>query len=314
VVSDGRGILTMAFGSSTYLEMAKALARSLRIHSPEIPRAIITDATDDADIRGLFDVCIPVNKGFGSALVQKLFLDKYTPFESTLFIDSDCLVVADVDQIWHYFSGLPFGIPGVVRLKRGDEDPLLDVNYILDYFNLQEISKFNSGMVYFNSSDVSKAIFATARELQSRHLELRFLEGDHDEALFEVAMAIHGIQAFLDDGKTMLTPAGLGGHMTLNVIQGVAVINKYGTVRRPAIVHFAGPLSECFEYRRECYKLRADYTASVAQRVALVVLGCRARRAYTLHRLSVARSRASVVKHQVVNMFRALRGATPLPQ
>jgi hypothetical protein len=313
-MSDGRGILTMAFGSSKYLEMAKSLARSLKTHSPQIPRAVVTDATDDAEIKRLFDVCVPVNTNFGSALVQKLFLDQYTPFGSTLFIDSDCLVVSDIDKIWHYFSGLPFGIPGVVRLRRGDEDPLLDVNYILDYFDLQEISKFNSGMIYFDASDVSKAIFATARELRSRHVELRFPQGDHDEALFEVSMAIHGIQSFLDDGQTMLTPAGLRGHMALDVIQGVAVINKHGVVRHPAVVHFPGPFWGCFEYRRECYKLRAEYTASVAQQMAIVGLWFRARRAYTLHRLSGARSRASAVKHQVVNMFRGLRGAAPLPQ
>jgi hypothetical protein len=306
-----RGILTMAFGSAEYLEMAKSLARSLMIHSPQIPRAIITDAAADADMTRLFDVRVPVNADFGSALVQKLFLDRYTPFHSTLFIDSDCLVVTDLDRIWRYFDGLPFGIPGVVRLKRGDEDPLFDVDFILDYFDLQEVSKFNSGMIYFDSSDVSKSIFRTARELQSRHLELRFLEGDHDEALFEVAMAINGIQAFIDDGETMLTPAGIHGHIALDVVRGVAVFSKYGVVRRPAVVHFAGPFSKTFEYRRECYKLRSNYDGSLGQRVAIAGLWFRSRRVYTLTRLSAARARVSLLKHQLTDMFRAVLRSTP---
>jgi len=311
MVAHSRGILTFAFGAAEYLEMAKSLARSLMIHSPEIPRAIITDAADDADLRRYFDVRVPVNMDFGSPLVQKLFLDRYTPFSSTLFIDSDCLVVTDVDQMWRHFGALPFGIPGAVRLRRGDQDPLFDVDFILDYFKLQEVSKFNSGMIYFDSSDVSKSIFRTARELQSRHLELRFREGDQDEALLEVAMAINGVQAFSDDGETMLTPAGIHGHMALDVAQGVAAFKKYGVVRHPGIVHFAGPFSRTFEYRRECYKLRSNYNASLAQRVAIIGLWFRARRAYTLTRLSVVRSRASLVKHQLTNMFRAVLRSTP---
>jgi hypothetical protein len=29
---------------------------------------------------------------YGSGVVQKLYLDRYSPFDETLFIDSDCLL------------------------------------------------------------------------------------------------------------------------------------------------------------------------------------------------------------------------------
>src|ERR1700722_13670189 len=48
-----RGILTLAFGKPKFIEMAKALAWSLNLHAPAIPRAIVTDS-NDAELAQLF--------------------------------------------------------------------------------------------------------------------------------------------------------------------------------------------------------------------------------------------------------------------
>jgi hypothetical protein len=38
-----------------------------------------------------FDIILPLRAEYGKGVVQKLHLDLYTPFQSTLFVDSDCL-------------------------------------------------------------------------------------------------------------------------------------------------------------------------------------------------------------------------------
>ena len=57
-----RGVIVTAYGARYYIEMAKTLARSLRLHSPLIPRAIVTDNLDDKELRELFDYIVPLKK------------------------------------------------------------------------------------------------------------------------------------------------------------------------------------------------------------------------------------------------------------
>ena len=58
------GVITLAYGIPKYIEMAKTLARSLRLHSPDIPRAIVTDTQDDGELIELFDDIMPLRKEF----------------------------------------------------------------------------------------------------------------------------------------------------------------------------------------------------------------------------------------------------------
>ena len=301
--SRDRGVLTIAYGPERYLEMAKSLARSLRLHSPQIPRAVVTDSIDDPEMKQLFDVCIPLNREFGSGLQQKLYLDRYTPFKQTLFLDSDSLVVTDVNEIWRYFEGVPFGIPGTAKLRRGDPDPKMDVDYILDHFDLPDVPKFNSGLIYFESD--AAPVFVTARELLSRHRELRFSNSDHpdDEPLLAVAMALHGISPVQENDRTSRTPAGLRGNVTIDVAQGVATFNKHGTIVRPVIVHFAGPFAASFQYGRECYKLRSGYKGTFRQRLAIIGLRLNTSQASWIQRRALIRSRAGSIKRRIKGMY-----------
>src|SRR5262245_41894620 len=94
-----RGLITIAIGSSTYIRMAKDLALSARKHCASTPRAVITDSSD-REMRELFDVVIPVDASLGDPLFQKLHLDRYAPYDETLFVDCDSLLVGDVGFIW----------------------------------------------------------------------------------------------------------------------------------------------------------------------------------------------------------------------
>jgi hypothetical protein len=308
MVAHPRGVLTMAYGSDRYLEMAKSLARSLILHSPDVPRAVVTDSSD-RDIRALFHFCIPLRHDLGFGNRQKLHLDEYTPFGKTLFIDSDCLVVRDVDGIWPQLMSLPFGIPGDVKLRRGDQDPKMDVDYILNHFNLTEVSKFNSGLIYFDSSEVSVSIFATARTLLAHYEELRFSrhERPYDEPLFAVAMALHGISTIQDGGTTMRTPTGLRGPLQIDVRRGFGRFNKYGVVVEPAVVHFAGNWAQSFEYQRECFRLRhperkSGYSQGLALARLRVVTACSGVLIKTRGHLRI-RSRSSALKKCLLKIF-----------
>jgi hypothetical protein len=249
-----RGILTLAHGEARYYRMAKYLARSLDQHSRVFPRAIITDSRDEA-LLGLYHRTVPLRADYGRGFAQKLFLDAYSPFEETLFIDADSLNVRNLEAIWHSFSSESFSIMGVcIR----DGYWYGDVGRLLATLQLDHLPYFNSGAIYFRNDDRAHAVFREARGLAAQYdrLGLARSRGEAaDEPLFAIAMARHGVEALDDGGTIMRTPIGMVGRMRIDVLEGYCSFMKGAARVAPAIAHFAGPWAARFYYKRECLKL-----------------------------------------------------------
>lgn len=272
----GRGILTLAYGERRFIEQARSLAHSLELHAPGLPRAIVTDS-EDPGLRELFTV-IPYRPEFGSGVRQKLYLDLYSPFEETLFIDSDCLVLGDLSSFWQAFAGQAFGVPGFRYLERGSTDPYLDVNHVLDTLQLTRLPKFNGGVYYFNRSAASATFFETARKLLDDWNSLNFQEfrgnGPADEALYSVAMAMRDIAPVFMNPGGMWTPVGYTGRFRLDAIKGSCSFMKEGMLLTPEVIHFPGEYGYLFAYTRERSRLQARIEGKaipMPQRVASFV-------------------------------------------
>ncbi|BDI15440.1 hypothetical protein ANSO36C_12420 [Nostoc cf. commune SO-36] len=260
MVISQRGIITYAYGASYYIEMAKSLARSLRLHSPNVPRAIVTDNQNDKELLELFDYVITMKEEYGSNVRQKLHVYDYSPFENTLYIDSDCIAVKDINFIFDDFKGRSFSVPGNVYLKAGDKDNFVELDDILKRFNLTKLPKFNGGIYYFEKNDTAKAFFETALEFSSDWKKLGIGEfrgdGPNDERLFGIAMMLHNQSMFEDYGQMMRTPIGLRGSFDIDAIKGKSSFQKYNEVVSPALVHFACVWGEHPVYHREVSRLK----------------------------------------------------------
>ncbi|MBH8552829.1 hypothetical protein I8751_10705 [Nostocaceae cyanobacterium CENA357] len=264
------GVITYAYGASYYIEMAKSLARSLRLHSPKIPRAIVTDNQHDRELFELFDYVISCKKEYGSNVVQKLHLYDYSPFKRTLYIDSDCIAVRDINFIFDAFKGRSFGVTGDVYLQAGDKDTFINVDDILNRFALTKLPKFNGGLYYFEQSSTAKAVFETALEVLRdwKKLGISAFRGDgpNDERIIAIAMMLHNQTLFQDQGQMMRTPIGLRGSLDVDVITGKSTFQKDSKVVSPALVHFACVWAEHPVYYREVSKLK-DQKKITAYRV-----------------------------------------------
>lgn len=255
-----RGILTMAFGPAKYTEMAKSLARSLILHYPDVPRAIITDS-NDPEIQELFTEKIDHRPEYGTNMRQKLYFDKYSPYEETLYIDSDSLVVRSLDHFWAAFNQVPFGVCESVVLRAGDIDEYgyVDVDFTLKQFGVESLTRFSGGLLYFNKSSEASSFFDTARGLLPKCAELRTPEfrgdGPNDEALYTMAMAVHGLKGtdFGDGG--MWTSLDATGPLTVDIPQGICTFAGKGRTLNPDIMHFVN-CTDGIQYIRECLKLK----------------------------------------------------------
>jgi hypothetical protein len=252
-----RGVLTLAFGKPMFLDLAKALGRSLRLHDPDVPRAVVTDSSDP-ELLSLFDIKVDHNPKFGSDVGQKMFLDRYSPFAETLFIDSDCLVIHRLDPFWAAFKENDFGACGRRILRAGERDEFVDVDRVMKHFGLEGLPKFNGGIYYFKKNLAASAVFETARGLIGRAGELGFRTfrggGLADEALYSVAMALHGIPLTDMAPGGMWTPLNATSPLVIDTVRGECRFAKAGERVTPDIMHFTS-MTDSFTYLRECRKL-----------------------------------------------------------
>lgn len=256
-----KGIITFAYGKPKFIDMAKTLARSLRLHSPNLPCAIVTDCQDDPELNELFDYLIPFQPGYGGNMKQKLYLDVYSPFQKSLYIDSDSIIVRDINFIFDTFQDRSFSLPGSRYLTFGEQDPYMkDLDFILNHFGLTKLPKFNGGLYYFDKSETTQSIFETARNILANWEELGFNvwrgDGPCDEPIVAIAMTLHNQTMFSDSGSMMRTPLGIRGSLDVDVINSKCTFQKNGQIVSPAIVHFAGDWLKHPVYAREALKLQ----------------------------------------------------------
>lgn len=264
------GILTLAFGTDKYINMAINLGRSIRLNSPNIKTAIVTDS-ENFELSNFYDVIIPLNTVFGKNVEQKLYLDKYSPFDKTLYIDSDCLVFRDLEFAFDLFRDSRAIAIGTEFFFPGDDCAFADVNIVTKNLGIKKIPRFNGGVYYVSKTSIQPNILAKARGFIDDYKELGFWsfrdQGPADELLIGTAVEYMGYNNISDNGNLMRTPIGIIGVLDIDIFKGKSKFNKYGFDVDPAIIHFAGNLVENVEYRREIGKLAIYYNSSFLKKV-----------------------------------------------
>ena len=259
------GILTIAHGPPVYIEMAKALARSLDRFSPGIAKAIVTDVTDGT-LSSYFDIQIPYDPGRGGDVRQKLFLDCYTPFKRTFFIDSDCLVLGPLDNAFRVFAGGESIVSDRTwELSASNPHHGTDFDQLLNRTGLHSYPGFNGGLYYIEKGTRSEEVFNKGREILKDYesyglCEFRAGQGcPGDEPVLGIAMALLKCDTVPTDQVLIGSPFGLKGKFHLDVIQGEASFVHYHGRLSPVIIHFGrwfcGESQVQTAYERECRKL-----------------------------------------------------------
>ena len=109
------------------------------------------------------------------------------------------------------------------------------------------------------------ALFATARDLLDRATELHFpnlairaangpYNGPTDEALYSVAMSIHGLTVTNMGPGGMWTAIDSATDLSLDILNGICTFVKRGRLLAPDILHVAS-FTESRIYLRECFRL-----------------------------------------------------------
>lgn len=162
---EGFGIITFALGEY-YRDLALVLLESLRRYAPSQRVAVITDG-DFEHLEAYFDVVIPVNHENGSPLRQKLFLNEYSPFQKTLFLDADSIALRPIEDFISMVltENYPFSSSdgGWVDIESQKTEWVADVQKLKEKIESDTFRTFHGGLYYWNY-DISQDWFTQARE------------------------------------------------------------------------------------------------------------------------------------------------------
>lgn len=178
------GILTLAT-QNDYLK-AIGLALSLKVSNPGVPLAVACTPGVKSSLAPYFDFVIDQRADM-QGFKQKVCLDYYSPFEKTLYLDSDILVfkpVASHIQLWGdvpYTSGGKYVTGGfsAFNLDRAAQIQRLGKKQIVNIDG--------SGHAYF-CKPACNEFFDRAREITDHHKEMLGDIRYADEDVIAVAM------------------------------------------------------------------------------------------------------------------------------
>lgn len=231
------GVLTLAT-ENDYLK-AIGLALSLRVTNPDVPLAIACKPAVAERAGRFFDHVIPEQAGL-RGFVHKVYLDRYSPFERTLFLDSDVLVFKDLKPYVDCWEGRaycacgsylsdgvsPFGLDRAMVLSKIGKDRMVFID--------------GAGHAYFEKPDCVE-VFDTGRKVTERYRELAGDIRYADEDVMAIAMTMLGLSPVPHQDFMARYLSARPGTMRMDATAGVCefIAVTTGQPFAPCIVHFA---------------------------------------------------------------------------
>ncbi|MCH9664474.1 MAG: hypothetical protein K0U41_01340 [Gammaproteobacteria bacterium] len=228
---DSRGFLTLVDGAKRYRRadhyesMVKGLINSINQYGdssakhPNYPCAIITDSDDAELLQMASQVIRPMREYDGEEIqgtAHKLFLDIYSPFAETIFIEADCLLYCQPSILWELytkaegdlviqqqgsnkFAKSTYKSKGKANSKDSGKNHNFSIHNLdvyLDKCGIESFPHTIGGLIYFKQSQQSKVVFTAVRDLYKRRHEIGLRQLSNqvevaDETLFATALTQH---------------------------------------------------------------------------------------------------------------------------
>ncbi|MGZ8983189.1 MAG: hypothetical protein ACXW11_04460 [Methylotenera sp.] len=246
------GILTLA-AKSDYFK-AIGLVLSLRISNPGVPVAITCPKNIRSLVEPYFDYVIDEDASF-KGFEHKVNLDRYSPFDETLFLDSDILVFRDVKPFIATWGQIPYTACGHYAVE-GFSCFGLDVKKTLKLLGKDRFLKIEGvGHGLFRKPDCI-GFFDRAREVTRNY---RYYAGDvkyADEDAISIVMTMmdYGPAPWGEFFSRFLSARP--GTMRMNAVKGECkfIHQDTGELYSPCTMHFAQN-EAAFAYAWQLYKL-----------------------------------------------------------
>lgn len=259
------GVLLLAYGPSSYLKAAKILRQCLKIHSPDIPCALATDKYKKQDLKNYFEYIVPIkNKRLGC--LQKVYINTYSPFKRTLYLDSNSLILKDISRIFDLFRGNPF--THTSGNLRAINDPLVAqwknkaaLVKCMKYYKINKIHRFNGGLYYFEQCPQADIFFKKAQEIANHP----YSKPD-DEIIYGITNQLCQIAVVCDGKDVMRTFIGVTDEK-ICVLKGECAILQKGQWQNIMVLCISSGTLKKFHFIHYVYlreKLKLKFGQNIA--------------------------------------------------
>ncbi len=163
-----RGVIYCATNHTIFLEASLISAIAFRQLNPDIPVTIICDDStyQDLDLQnlGITLIKIPIESDKNSNTFVsrnlKTRLAGITPYQETLYIDSDMLPLKPIDPIWGYLSDADFAmaVDRLPTIAQCDHIAPVERDYTMELLPGDTI-QFNSGLMLWRNNAATQSLF-----------------------------------------------------------------------------------------------------------------------------------------------------------
>lgn len=186
-----RGFVTIATGSDFYYKMAAALLLSYRGRGAgKYPFALVCDRENEYTV--MFDDVILVDKVRRST-VDKLLM-QHSPYQESLFLDADTLILENIDDLWDVFHGADdVSVFGRI-LPQDSQEGWFTYEGSGKYKPLvKHLLSINGGIYYFRKTPRAEKIFDDALNVivDYETIDFKYFDTPQDEPLMAMSMVIN---------------------------------------------------------------------------------------------------------------------------
>lgn len=231
------GVLTLATPND-YLK-AIGLALSVRASNPGVPIAVACPPRARPLLEPYFDHVIdelPGLRGF----VHKVHLDHYSPFEETMFFDSDVLVFKPLQPYVDVWRQHPYTATGRM-MSTGKSAFGMDRADMLRQLGKKELVVIDGAGHAFFRKPACTAIFDAARDVTARHKEIMGDIRYADEDVLDYVMTQFDIPPMPKPDFFSRYVSGKPGTIRIDASRAMCefVFRDTGEPMRPCMMHFA---------------------------------------------------------------------------
>lgn len=244
-MSNTKGFVTVATGSERYYQLAYNLCLSYRNRGKgKYPFVLICDM--ETKYNSVFDDVIIVNKARHSTLDK--FLMKYSPYERSIFLDSDTLILDSIDNLWDIFENQDDVTAFGCKLPLDSQKGWFTYEGSGKYKSqIQYLISMNGGIYYVKKSDLAAAVFRKAEEIVDEYasIDFKYFKRPADEPVMAMAMVLNHC-APCDTAYEMIILPACRKKITTDYCGSIYEDGKLSSVR---MIHFSTPRTGLFLYQ-----------------------------------------------------------------
>jgi hypothetical protein len=164
-----KGILLIALGHTNYYRMAAVLAASIKVNDA-LPVCLITDCEPLPEHAGLFKIVkAPTKKSIYNGdkieyIKAKLFMYDYSPFDETIFLDVDQVMISG-RKLSPVFDELKDIDITFSNTGLAEESVWADIDQVQQIYGKKPFWNYHSEFVYFKKGKTTRTYFEAAKKV-----------------------------------------------------------------------------------------------------------------------------------------------------